>query len=435
MPERASNRQDRLDSWKAIAGYLNRTERTVRRWEQELRLPVRRVPGGRGRSVFAYKFELDRWLNESQRQPASDPASTDGEERSGRIQTAHRVGIAVTLAMVVTGLGWRAMQSSAHQQPVRVDFTPSAIVALDAAGSAQWRYEFQGERVALPNERRDQPVEILQGDRPAIVAATALQVSASEEVVRGGQLFSWTPQGELTRTFSFDDRLTFGAGVFGPPWGITDFRIDERMGTRRVAVAAHHFQWWPSMVVILDDTWRRRGTFVHAGWIERVHWLSPDRLLVAGFSEEHDGGVVALLDATHLDGQSPSAGQAFSCTSCGLGGPLRYVVMPRSEVNRAMPARFNRARLELSDKSLVVRTIEVAPDESAAATAADALYEFTPSLELISASFSARYWDVHRALEADGKLDHTRAECPDRDGPREIHVWEPPTGWTTRRIR
>ena len=38
---------DRLDSWKAIAEYLQRTERTVRRWEQELGLPVRRVSGER----------------------------------------------------------------------------------------------------------------------------------------------------------------------------------------------------------------------------------------------------------------------------------------------------------------------------------------------------------------------------------------------------
>jgi len=31
-----------LESWKEIAGYLKRTERTVRRWEKEKGLPVRR---------------------------------------------------------------------------------------------------------------------------------------------------------------------------------------------------------------------------------------------------------------------------------------------------------------------------------------------------------------------------------------------------------
>ena len=33
---------DRLDSWKEIAAYLNRSVRTVTRWEREESLPVHR---------------------------------------------------------------------------------------------------------------------------------------------------------------------------------------------------------------------------------------------------------------------------------------------------------------------------------------------------------------------------------------------------------
>lgn len=51
----------RLDSWKAIASYLNRDLATARRWEKGLGLPVHRV-GGAGRSVFAYTTEIDAWL-------------------------------------------------------------------------------------------------------------------------------------------------------------------------------------------------------------------------------------------------------------------------------------------------------------------------------------------------------------------------------------
>lgn len=54
------NPQQRLDSWKAIADYLGRDRTTVLRWERTASLPVRRVPGGHGRSVFAYKSEIDR---------------------------------------------------------------------------------------------------------------------------------------------------------------------------------------------------------------------------------------------------------------------------------------------------------------------------------------------------------------------------------------
>lgn len=53
---------ERLDSWKEIAAYLGRDLRTVRRWEKDKRLPVHRVPGGERRAVFAYRAQIDAWL-------------------------------------------------------------------------------------------------------------------------------------------------------------------------------------------------------------------------------------------------------------------------------------------------------------------------------------------------------------------------------------
>lgn len=52
----------RIDSWRAIAAFLGRDERTVQRWEKERLLPVHRALGDRG-PVFAYKRELLRWLH------------------------------------------------------------------------------------------------------------------------------------------------------------------------------------------------------------------------------------------------------------------------------------------------------------------------------------------------------------------------------------
>ena len=52
----------RLDSWKEIAAYLGRTERTVRRWEQSEALPVHRLVHEKRGSIYAYRSELDAWL-------------------------------------------------------------------------------------------------------------------------------------------------------------------------------------------------------------------------------------------------------------------------------------------------------------------------------------------------------------------------------------
>jgi TolB-like protein len=56
----------RLDSWKEIAAFFGRDERTVRRWEKEGALPVYRVPGTAKGRVFAYEGELDLWLSTPQ---------------------------------------------------------------------------------------------------------------------------------------------------------------------------------------------------------------------------------------------------------------------------------------------------------------------------------------------------------------------------------
>ncbi|MBA3913602.1 MAG: tetratricopeptide repeat protein [Acidobacteriales bacterium] len=56
----------RLDSWKEIAAFFGRDERTVRRWEKESALPVHRVPGSVKARVFAYEGELSRWLSTPQ---------------------------------------------------------------------------------------------------------------------------------------------------------------------------------------------------------------------------------------------------------------------------------------------------------------------------------------------------------------------------------
>jgi len=56
-----STGRKRLDSWKEIAAFFGRDERTVNRWEKELGLPVHRLPGTKGR-VYAFAEELSQWL-------------------------------------------------------------------------------------------------------------------------------------------------------------------------------------------------------------------------------------------------------------------------------------------------------------------------------------------------------------------------------------
>jgi Tol biopolymer transport system component len=53
--------EDRLDSWKEIAAYLNRDVTTVQRWEKREGMPVHRHLHDKQGSVYASRAELDAW--------------------------------------------------------------------------------------------------------------------------------------------------------------------------------------------------------------------------------------------------------------------------------------------------------------------------------------------------------------------------------------
>lgn len=61
-----------LDSWKEIADYLGRSEKTCRRLEKELGLPVHRLEVSPKARVFAYTDELDRWIEKTKHSEKKD---------------------------------------------------------------------------------------------------------------------------------------------------------------------------------------------------------------------------------------------------------------------------------------------------------------------------------------------------------------------------
>lgn len=84
--------RNRLDSWKQIAAYLGRSEKTVRRWEETAGLPVHRLNHEKRPSVYAYTNELERWLEtrkpavEAERDIAAEAAEPNTEAPLPRLE-------------------------------------------------------------------------------------------------------------------------------------------------------------------------------------------------------------------------------------------------------------------------------------------------------------------------------------------------------------
>ena len=417
----------RLDSWKAIADYLGRDVATVRRWEKNLALPVRRV-GGIGRSVFADPAEIDAWLNQV-KPPATASSPPPVPAANPRPQSHWRPLLLALVAIGVTVVAVAVRPRAIAAGDLSVEANAAGVIARNAARVEQWRHAFAaGYRTALPWA----PVQVVGGTRGGVYVATSYRWRQAGDDVESGELFLFDLAGRPQRSFAFADRVRFHGQQYSGPWAISAFAVNPAAGDYSVAVSAHHYTWDPGLVTILDRNWQRRGTFVHAGWIEQVRWVDRQRLVIGGFSNARDGGMVSLLDAAALDGQGPEpSGSRHFCDTCGANAPVKMLIFPRTELNRLSASPFNRVLLNKTADRLSARTIEM----PAANGDADALYEFTASLDLLSARFSERYWEMHRSLEADGRITHRRDECPDRDGPRQYQMWEPASGWRMIRIR
>jgi tetratricopeptide (TPR) repeat protein len=69
-------KKDILQGWKDIAAYVSRDVRTVKRWEKQRGLPVRRMPGDGRANVYALIPELDSWLS------AAGPVESELEDQT-----------------------------------------------------------------------------------------------------------------------------------------------------------------------------------------------------------------------------------------------------------------------------------------------------------------------------------------------------------------
>jgi Tol biopolymer transport system component len=79
-PQPARPPEDRLDSWKEIATYLDRDVTTVQRWERREGMPVHRHLHDRSGSVYAFRADLDAWTR-SRRPPATPVSEGSGVPR------------------------------------------------------------------------------------------------------------------------------------------------------------------------------------------------------------------------------------------------------------------------------------------------------------------------------------------------------------------
>jgi hypothetical protein len=153
MPER-NTPQKTLESWKQIAAYLDRSERTVRRWEATEGLPVHRREHEKQDTVFAFRHEIEAWSRLRTRCPSE--AVIDDDERLPALKAASNAYLvehdAITRTMHLYIAGCRAGDGDL----MRPAFHPSATISgycqgTEYSGSVEHVFQWVTANGPAPN--------------------------------------------------------------------------------------------------------------------------------------------------------------------------------------------------------------------------------------------------------------------------------------------
>ncbi len=165
--------EDRLDSWKEIAAYVNRDVTTVQRWEKREGMPVHRHLHDTLGSVYAFRPELDEWVRS--RNLRAEPEK--GNNAPTTNPPAQNPGSAITTA----GPKWRFVLALA---------VAGAVLAIGASFWFQRRdYSW---RNPIANARFQRVTDFDGGEQAAAVSRDGHFVAFLSD--RDGQMDVWVTQ-------------------------------------------------------------------------------------------------------------------------------------------------------------------------------------------------------------------------------------------------
>jgi Putative lumazine-binding len=152
MPGR-NTPQKTLESWKQIAGYLDRSERTVRRWEASEGLPVHRHEHEKQDTVFAYRHEIEAWSRLRTKCPSE---IIDEGESLPPVKSASNAYLVEHDAITRTMHCYIAGARAGDGDLMRAAFHSSATISgycqgVEYSGSAEHVFKWVTENGPAPN--------------------------------------------------------------------------------------------------------------------------------------------------------------------------------------------------------------------------------------------------------------------------------------------
>ena len=152
---------ERLDSWKEIAAYLNRDVTTVQRWEKREGMPVHRHLHDKRGSVYALSSELDAWQHsrratqdeedEERGEPEEAPVTESGFIRRAKPRRVRGLVFAgLAAGICLCGLGYFLISRNVARDTVHPKIRSLAVLPLkNLSGDGSQDYLADGMTEAI----------------------------------------------------------------------------------------------------------------------------------------------------------------------------------------------------------------------------------------------------------------------------------------------
>ena len=385
-----------LSSWKAIAAYLGVNVRTAQKWEAERGLPVRRLPGGRGR-VMASVEELDAWL-EAPRNAETLPAAGAAGGRRSLARTGILAG-AILLALVAAA----ALNVFPGRVPAGWRVVGDVLVVVDVHGRELWTKQFG---YALSDYQRLSALTRNMGWVGDLDSDGEPEVLFLAHPKAGGNpmVYCYSSSGDVRWSFQPGQKAHGFPDEFRPPYNPENLLVFRVRGGVRIAVASVHHTWYPSQVALLSGEGKLLGEYWHSGHLNSLAVTEASRdgkplLFAGGIANGYRRAVLVALDPERLGGVSREENRDYQ-----LPGPpaleIARVLFPRSCINVAKEPFNGVASLRVTRTELMVGVREESEHP------AIVMHRFMTDGRYKGAGLSSRFVARHNELEHAKILDH-----------------------------
>jgi hypothetical protein len=328
----------RLDGWKDIAAALGKSVSTVRRWEREYELPVRRIENSE--SVYAFREELDAWVREvgkTRRLDSDVAASRSGDVCAEACQfvvlrpRGLLLATAAALVAILSPVGFLSWRQSAPS-PIAWRFGDSNLQLLDAAGNVTTVFELPFPIVPMPaNDSRYGQYADLDGDG----SKEFVFVTNSPEP-SGKRLYCLNSHGKKLFEYQRGGSVTFGSETFGGPFVPSRLYVAHHgTGADDLWLISTHHEFFPSVLQRIDANGRVLAEYWTNGHIDTVgSYMSGGvrYMAVGSTNNETRRPQLTLLDYNSPSGSAPADDPKYLCSDCGAGEPVSVLLFARGDL-------------------------------------------------------------------------------------------------------